>query len=51
MLHIFFVSYNKPNFKNIHLEVDDYIFLSIVNILFLFFIKMKYFKKINFMKF
>ena len=43
MLHIFFVSYNKPTFKNVHLEVDDYKLLDMTKILFLFFTEMKYF--------
>jgi len=49
MLHILLISYSKSTFKNGHLEVDDYELLDLINILFLFF--MKYFKKINFMKF
>jgi len=44
MLHIFLVPYNKPTFKNVHLEVDDY---ELLDILCLFFTEMKYFKKIN----
>jgi len=48
MLHILFISYDKPTFKIVHLEVEDYRLLDIIKILFLFFIKMKYFKKDKF---
>jgi len=36
ILHIIFVSYNKPTFKNVQLEVDDHKLLDIINILFFF---------------
>jgi len=42
MLHIYFVSYDKQTFQNVHLHVDDNTVLDMIDI-FLFFVEIKYF--------